>query len=61
MVDPHDPAGDLPVLDLSVPGLCHDRRRAAPPGYYWVRYGPDLLLVDRRTRRVVDVIYSAFY
>ncbi|QSR15771.1 RcnB family protein [Novosphingobium sp. KA1] len=32
-----------------------------PPGYYWVRYGPDLLLVDRRTRAVVDVIYGAFY
>jgi len=34
---------------------------APPPGYYWVRYGPDLLLVDRRTRRIADVIYGAFY
>lgn len=32
-----------------------------PPGYRWVRYGPDLLLVQIRTRRVVDVIYGAFY
>ncbi len=31
-----------------------------PPGYYWVRYGPDLLLVERRTRRIADVIYGAF-
>ncbi|HWW64237.1 MAG TPA: RcnB family protein [Sphingomonadaceae bacterium] len=32
-----------------------------PRGYRWVRYGPDLLLVDIRTRRIVDVIYRAFY
>jgi Ni/Co efflux regulator RcnB len=31
-----------------------------PPGYYWVRYGPDLLLVQRGTRRIADVIYGAF-
>ena len=34
---------------------------APPPGYRWVRYGPDLLLVQLGTRRVVDVIYGAFY
>jgi Ni/Co efflux regulator RcnB len=34
---------------------------APPPGYRWVRYGPDLLLVQRRTGRIVDVIYGAFY
>ena len=34
---------------------------APPPGYRWVRYGPDLLLVQIRTRRIVDVIYGAFY
>lgn len=34
---------------------------APPYGYRWVRYGPDLLLVRTRTRRVVDVIYGAFY
>ena len=32
-----------------------------PYGYHWVRYGPDLLLVEWRTGRVVDVIYGAFY
>ena len=32
-----------------------------PRGYRWVRYGPDLLLVNVRTRRVADVIYGAFY
>ncbi len=30
-------------------------------GYRWIRYGPDLLLVNIRTRRVRDVIYGAFY
>jgi Ni/Co efflux regulator RcnB len=34
---------------------------APPRGYRWVRYGPDLLLVRTRTRKVVDVIYGAFY
>jgi Ni/Co efflux regulator RcnB len=33
---------------------------APPPGYYWVRYGPDLLLVQRGTGRIADVIYGAF-
>lgn len=32
-----------------------------PRGYVWVRYGPDLLLVNRYTGRIVDVIYGAFY
>lgn len=32
-----------------------------PPGYRWVRYGPDLLLVQTGTRRIADVIYGAFY
>jgi len=31
------------------------------PGYQWVRYGPDLLLVDVATGQVVDVVYGAFY
>jgi Ni/Co efflux regulator RcnB len=33
---------------------------APPPGYVWVRYGPDLLLVQQGTGRVADVIYGAF-
>jgi len=32
-----------------------------PPGYRWVRYGPDLLLVNVRTGSVEDVVYGAFY
>lgn len=32
-----------------------------PPGYRWVRYGPDLLLVNVRTHRIADVVYNAFY
>jgi Ni/Co efflux regulator RcnB len=32
-----------------------------PPGYVWVRYGPDLLLVSRYSGRIADVIYGAFY
>jgi hypothetical protein len=32
-----------------------------PWGYRWVRYGPDLLLVDTRTGRIDDAIYRAFY
>ncbi|HSZ51992.1 MAG TPA: RcnB family protein [Caulobacteraceae bacterium] len=32
-----------------------------PPGYRWVRYGPDLLMVEVFTGRIVDVIYGAFY
>ncbi len=31
------------------------------PGFQWVRYGPDLLLVNVATGQVVDVIYGAFY
>lgn len=34
---------------------------APPYGYRWIRYGPDLLLVEVRSRRVVDVVYGAFY
>jgi Ni/Co efflux regulator RcnB len=32
-----------------------------PPGFQWVRYGPDLLLVNIATGQVVDVVYGAFY
>jgi len=33
----------------------------APYGYRWVRYGPDLLMVELSTGRIADVIYGAFY
>src|ERR1039458_3816229 len=31
---------------------------APQPGYQWVRYGPDLLLVDVNTGQVVDAVYG---
>lgn len=55
----------LPALFLSSLYFFDDWRAmgvtAPPPGYRWVRYGPDLLLVNVRTHRVRDVIYGAFY
>jgi len=34
----------------------------APPwGYQWVRYGPDLLLVNSNNGQVMDVEYGVFY
>jgi hypothetical protein len=32
-----------------------------PPGFQWVRYGPDLLMVNVETGQVVDVAYGVFY
>ena len=32
-----------------------------PPGYRWVRYGPDLLLVQVFTGRIADVVEGVFY
>jgi hypothetical protein len=32
-----------------------------PPGYAWVRFGPDLLLVNLSTDEVEDVVYGVFY
>lgn len=32
-----------------------------PPGYRWVRYGPDLLLVNIISGRVADVVDGVFY
>jgi hypothetical protein len=34
---------------------------AAAPDYQWVRYGPDLLLVDLRSGEVVEVVSDVFY
>jgi hypothetical protein len=31
------------------------------PGFQWVRYGPDLLLVNVTTGQVVDTAYGVFY
>ena len=55
----------LPLLFLTAPYFFNDYGTygfGPPPyGYRWVRYGPDLLLVNLRTGRVRDVIYGAFY
>lgn len=55
----------LPRLFLSNRYYFNDYYRlgigAPPPGYRWVRYGPDLLLVGTRTGRIYDVIRHAFY
>jgi hypothetical protein len=32
-----------------------------PPGAQWVRYGPDLLLVDVATGSVIEVVPGVFY
>ena len=42
---------DVGPLGLEVP----------PPGYRWVRYGSDLLLVNLRTGSVEQVAYGVFY
>jgi len=31
------------------------------PGFQWVRFGPDLLLVNVTTGQVVDTVYGTFY
>ncbi len=55
----------LPRLFLSSPYYYDDYYGlgvgAPPPGCRWVRYGPDLLLVDVRSGRIRDVLYGAFY
>jgi Ni/Co efflux regulator RcnB len=45
---------DYIILDYVAYGLF-----APPTDCEWVRYGPDLLLIDRVSGRVVDVIYGA--
>jgi Ni/Co efflux regulator RcnB len=32
-----------------------------PPGYRWVRYGPDILMVNVVTGRVADSVDGVFY
>jgi len=34
---------------------------APPPGYRWVRYGPDALLVNIHTGEIEDVVRGVFY
>lgn len=55
----------LPALFLSSAFFFDDWGPAGigrpPPGRRWVRNGPDLLLVNTRTRRIEDVIYDVFF
>lgn len=55
----------LPRIFLAQPYYWTDWRALGllppPPGFIWVRFGPDLLLVNRYTGRIADVIYGAFY
>jgi Ni/Co efflux regulator RcnB len=57
--------GVLPLLFLSSAYFYDDYGRLGlegpPYGYRWVRYGPDLLMVEVGTGRIADVIYGAFY
>jgi Ni/Co efflux regulator RcnB len=54
----------LPVIFLQENYIFNDYASLGfddpPPGYEWVRYGPDLLLVDLDTGEVVDVEYGVF-
>lgn len=47
---------DYWLLDFIAFGLF-----APPPGYVWVRYGPDALLIDTYTGEIVQVRYDVFY
>jgi hypothetical protein len=57
--------GILPAIFLSQAYYYSDYAQLgfeAPPwGYQWVRYGPDLLLVNISTGQVADVEYGVFY
>jgi Ni/Co efflux regulator RcnB len=59
------PGAILPPLFLTAPYF-YDNYAALglgppPAGYRWVRYGPDLLLVNIATGRIADVVDGAFY
>ncbi len=47
---------DYWLLDFIAFGLF-----APPPGYVWVRYGDDALLIDTYTGEIVQVRYDVFY
>jgi len=42
---------DYWMFDLPIP----------PYGYVWVRYGDDAVLINRRTGRILQVVYGVFY
>jgi Ni/Co efflux regulator RcnB len=47
---------DYWLLDFIAFGLF-----APPPGYVWVRYGPDALLIDTYSGEIIQVRYNVFY
>ncbi|HEX4365600.1 MAG TPA: RcnB family protein [Rhodopila sp.] len=56
--------GQLPAI-LAAPSFFYQGWAALglqqpPPGYSWVRFGPDLLLVNLTTYEVEDVVYGVF-
>jgi hypothetical protein len=55
----------LPLLFLAAPYFFNDYAsvgvEAPPPGYVWVRYGPDLVLVNRSTGAIEQVLYGVYY
>jgi len=57
--------GILPGVFLTsaffFPGWAGLGLQAPPPGFQWVRQGPDLVLVDVRTGQIIDVVYGAFF
>ena len=57
--------GRLPAVFIAAPYFFSDYGplglSGPPPGHRWVRYGPDLLLVDLRSGRVNDAAYNVFY
>jgi Ni/Co efflux regulator RcnB len=57
--------GILPPVFLSAPyfydGYATLGLAPPPGGYQWVRYGPDLLLVNVHTGRIADVVDGVFY
>jgi Ni/Co efflux regulator RcnB len=54
----------FPVLFLAPEYYYNDwaalELQAPPPGYAWVRFGPDLVLVNIESRVVEDVVYGVF-
>jgi Ni/Co efflux regulator RcnB len=57
--------GILPPVFLAAPyfydGYATLGLAPPPAGYQWVRYGPDLLLVNVHTGRIADVVDGVFY
>jgi Ni/Co efflux regulator RcnB len=49
-------ARDYWLLDYIAFGLF-----APPPGFIWVRYGPDALLINEETGEIIQVRYDVFY